>query len=94
MRACESLFTHLKTKEIAAGKYLVRHLLGIQQSIGNGDLDNVNWLPGLANPTRGMTNVDGDMIPALRLFGSGAFHSGILRPLTGVSSNERAGRWM
>ena len=44
-------------------KYLVRHFLGIQQFSGNGEPGSVFWLPGLANPADGMTQVKSDMAP-------------------------------
>ena len=68
---------------MVAEKCLVRQ-------IGNVDLDNVYWLPALANSAGGMPKVKGDMIPVLRLLGSGAFHLGTPRPLKSVNPNERA----
>ena len=85
---CESLFSHLRTKRMITEKYLVRHFLGIQQSLDHGELDNIFWLPGTENPADGMTKVKSDMPPMLRLLEHGEFHPGLLRPLKGVSSSE------
>ena len=63
---CESLFTHLRNKETAAGKYLVRHFLGTQRPLGSTELGNVYCLPVTENPARGLTKVMRDMIPLLR----------------------------
>ena len=43
---CESSFTHLKAKKMAAEKYRVRHFASNQQASGEGDLGNAYWLPG------------------------------------------------
>ena len=70
----------------------MRHFLGIQQTLENGDLDNVYWLLGLGNPAGGTTKIKSDMIPLLRLLESGALNPGILRLLKSVSFQEQAGR--
>ena len=76
---CESLFTHSENKKMVTGKYLVRHFLGIQQFIVEGDLDNAYWLPGTENPADG---------PFLALLETGRFQPGLLRPLKGLASRE------
>ena len=69
-------------------KYLVRHFLGIQQSLDHGELDNIFWLPGTENPADGMTKVRSEMPPMLHLLEFGEFYPGTLRPLKGVCSSE------
>ena len=88
MGDCESLFTHLKTKKMAAEKYLVRHFLSIQQALEEGDLENAYWPPGTENPADGLTKVRSDMVTPLRLLESGGFCPGQLRPLKGVAWKE------
>ena len=60
---CESLFTHLKTKKMAADKYLLRHLSRIQQASEEGYLTNPYWPQGTENPAAGLTKVRRDMAP-------------------------------
>ena len=43
---CESLFTHLKKKKIAAGKFPVRHFVAMKKALGAKDLGEVYCLPG------------------------------------------------
>ena len=89
---CESRFTHLKKKEDTdAEKYLVGHFFGIQQSSENEELDNADWLRGLDAPADGLTKVESDKVPLLRLMESGTSSPGILRPLRGMSSKEGGG---
>ena len=85
---CESLLTHLKTEKMIAEKCLVRRFLSIQQFLGEGDLENANWLPGTENPADSLTKVRSDMVPLLRLLESGAFCPGHLRPLKSVAWTE------
>ena len=85
---CESLFNHLRTKKMITEKYLVRHFLGIQQSLGNNELGNIYWLPGAENPTDGMTKMKSEMPPMLNLLEFGEFYPGLLRPLMGVCLSE------
>ena len=77
MGDCESLFARLKTEK------LVRHLLISRQVIAHNELGYASWLSGLENPAHGTTKAKRDMIPLLRLLGSGAFHPGLSRPLQG-----------
>ena len=72
-------------------KCLVRHFLGIKESLKYGDLENVHWLPGPENPEGGMTKDESDMIPTLRLLELGTPYPGPRRLVNGVSSNERRG---
>ena len=81
----ESLFTHLKTDKTTTEKYLVRHFLGTQQALGQGDFENAYWQPGTEKPGDGLTKVLSDMVPLLRLLESGRFPLGQLRPLKGVA---------
>ena len=85
---CESLFSHLRTKEMITEKYLARHFLSIQQSLDNKELDNIYWLPGTENPADGMTKMKSEMSPMLNLLEFGEFFPGVLRPLKGVCSSE------
>ena len=82
---CGSLFTSLETKNMIAETYLVRHRAIIQQALGEGDLENVYWLPGTGNPAGGLTKVRSDMFPFLRLLESGGFRRIQLRPPGGCS---------
>ena len=88
MGDCESLFTHLKNKKMITEKYLVRHLLSIQQFIDEGELENVYWIPGVGNPADGLTKLRSEMGPILTLLETGRFQPGTLRPLKGVASRE------
>ena len=81
---CESLFTHLKTRQMVAEKYLVRHFPSTPQALGAGDLENAYWLPGSENPAGGLTRVRSDVVPILRLLESGELRPGHLPPLKGV----------
>ena len=47
---CESLFAHLKNKEIITEKVLVRQSPTIQQALEMQEASNVHWTPGLGNP--------------------------------------------
>ena len=85
---CESLFARLRNKKAIAEKYSARNFLGIQQSLGSNELDNVYWLPGTDSPADGLTEVESDMVPLLHVFKSGTFRPGILGPLRGISSME------
>ena len=91
MEDCESLFTHLKNKEIVTEKYLVRHFRSTQQFIEGGDLDNVYWIPGTGNPADGLTKTRTEMGPILALLATGRFQPGLLRPLKGLASRECPG---
>ena len=73
---CESRFSHLKTKKMAAGKYLARRCLSTQQALEEGELGNAYSAPGTGNQAAGLTKVRSDMAPLLRLFESGHFNSG------------------
>ena len=42
---CESLFTHHRNKKAICEENLVRDFSGIQQALGNGELDNDYWIP-------------------------------------------------
>ena len=75
----------MNTEKMVTEKYLVRHLLSIQQASEEGDLDNAYWLPGAENPADGLTRVRCDLVPLLRLLESGGFHRGPVRPLRGVT---------
>ena len=88
MEDCESLFTHLKNWKMLAEKYLVRHFLGIQQFIEEGELGNAYWLPGVENPSDGLTKIKSVMGPILSLLETGRFQPGLLRPLKGLAFQE------
>ena len=45
---CESLCTHLRGRKAVAEKLPARQLVGIRQTLGNTELDNVYWSPGAA----------------------------------------------
>ena len=85
---CVSLFSYLKRKTMVAEKYPVRHFLGIQQALGDGELENAYWLPGPENPVDGLTKVRSNVNPLMRLPESGRFNPGRLRPPTGVAWRE------
>ena len=87
MEEGESLRTYEKrTKEMVIDECSVRHFLGIQQVLENGELGIVYWLPGRQNPADGMTKVKSERSPLLRLLESGSFNPGMLRPSPGISS--------
>ena len=88
MEYCESLFTHLKNRKMVTEKYLVRHFVSIQQLLGDGELENVYWLPGVENPADGLTKLRSEMGPIMTLLETGRFQPGILRPLKGLASSE------
>ena len=67
------MFTHLRNRKMVAEKYLVRHILSIQQFIEEGDLDNVYWIPGTENPADGLTKIRSEMGPILALLETGRF---------------------
>ena len=70
---CERSVTHLRAKEEVAGRYPVRHLLGIHQAFGNNESDNGYWLPGTSNHAGGLTKVKSDMAHFLRMLQWGLF---------------------
>ena len=70
------------------GKYLARHFLSIQQFIGEGELENVYWIPGVENPADGLNSLRSEMGPIMTLLETGRFQPGILRPLKGLASSE------
>ena len=80
---CESLFIYLKTRTMNAETYLVRHFLGAQQALGEGDLDNAYRPPGTGNPADGLTIVRSDAAPLSRLLESSCFSPGSYDPLWG-----------
>ena len=88
MEDSESLFTHPRNEKSVAAKYLGRQLLGIQLALENGALGDVFWLPGPENPADGVTKVQNDMAPLLRLLQSGSLCPGPLRPLRQVALKE------
>ena len=73
---------------MAAGKYLARHNLPIQQSIEDGELENAYWLPGVENPANGFANIKSEMGPILSLLETGRFQPGALRPSKGLAFRE------
>ena len=89
LAGCESLFTDLKTKKMVAERFLVRCVSIIQQSLGDGDLENAYWLTGTESPADGLTKVQNDAVPLFRLLETVRFPSfgsplsGKLRPLRG-----------
>ena len=86
---CDSLFSRLKNRELLTGKYLVHHFSSIQQLIEDGDLNNVYWLPAVANPADGLTKLKSEMGPIPPLLETGRFQPGLLRPLKGLVSSEQ-----
>ena len=60
---CESLFTHLKKSKSITEKFLVRHFLSIQQSLGEKELNNVSWIPGKENPADGLAKLRSGILP-------------------------------
>ena len=85
---CGSPLKHMRDKKTVAGKYLVGHFLRIQQFLGSHELGNVYGAPGAKNPANGLTKVQGDVSPLLRLPGRGAFCPGTYRPFRGASLQE------
>ena len=80
---CGSLFTRLKKKQLIAEKFLARHFLVIQQAIEMEEWGNVYWIPGLGYPASGLTKLKSDLLPLLRLIGSGSYNPGNSRPFLG-----------
>ena len=64
------------------------YLLSIQQLLEDGELENVNWPPGVENPADGLTKLRSEMGPIMTLLGTCRFQPGILRPLKGLASSE------
>ena len=89
---CESLFAHLKTKKMIAGNSSVRHFMGFQRALVEGESDNAHWAPGTENPAGGLIRVRNDMVPLSRVLESGHFNPGSSRPFSGVAWKERGGR--
>ena len=89
---CESVFTHLETKKMKTEEYLVRRPLSIQRALERGDMENAYWLPGTENPADGLTSVCSDMVPLLRLLGSGRFNPGSWMALGGAAWDQGAAR--
>ena len=73
---CKCLFTHLKSKEITTGAFLVRHFLASQQTLETQELGNVYWLPGSENPADGLTKTESDAAELLRLSEPGTYDPG------------------
>ena len=71
-----------------AEDYPLRHFVIFKQALGEGDLENANWLPGTENPAHSLTEARSDVVLLLRLLGSGVFCPGHLRPLKGVARKE------
>ena len=88
MEDCGSLFTHLKNRKMVTEKYLARHFFSAQQFVGNGELENAYWLPGVGNPADGLTKLKSEMGSILALMETGRFQPGLLRPLEGLASRE------
>ena len=72
---CESLLTRLKknilVRHLFTESFLVRHFLAIQQTIEIQELDNVYWIPGKGNPADGLTKLQSETLPLLRLMEAG-----------------------
>ena len=85
---CESFLTHVRTKEMIAEEYLVRHFLSIRQAVAAGGLENAYWLSGARSTAYGFINVCSDMALLRRLLESGCRDPGHLRPIKGVSWRE------
>ena len=83
LQDCESLCTHPTTKKKITEKHLVRHFLRTQQALGQGELDNVYWLPSTENPAEGLTRVRSDTAPLPKKLESGRLNPGSFRPLEG-----------
>ena len=82
-------FVHpLGNRGMNTEKYLVRHLLSIQQFLEEGDLDNAYWPPGTEHPADGLTESRSEMGPILALLDTGRLQPGLLRPLKGLASRE------
>ena len=82
---CESLFTHLRTKKVAAEKFLARHFLAVRQAVALQELGNAYWIPGSGNPADALTKLKSDLVPLLRLLESRPYTPGALRPLRGAA---------
>ena len=80
LEGCEGLSTHLRNKKTFAGKVPEPHFLGLQRSLGDGELDNVSPEEFSGNPADGSTEVTSDMGPLERFPQSVFFCSGTLRP--------------
>ena len=66
----------------------MRHFLGNQQSLEEGELENVYWIPGTENRADGLTKLRSEMGPILALLETGSFQPGVLRPIKGLASRE------
>ena len=88
---CGGPLTCLKTKKMIAGKCLARRSLSTQQSLGEGELDNIYLVPGTGHPADGPSRVRSDMAALLRLLESGHVNPGSLRPKRGVAWRELVG---
>ena len=64
------------------------YFLSIQQSLGDGELENVYWFPGTEYPADGLTKLRSELGPILALLETGIFLPGFLRPLMGLASWE------
>ena len=51
---CESLLSHLRTKQLGTEKFLTRLLRSILGALESGDLGNIAWIPGADNPADGL----------------------------------------
>ena len=71
---CESLFTHLKKKLIAA-KFLERHVSVTQQAIEIQELGDVYWAPEREIRADGLTELHSGIPPLLRFTKSGSYKS-------------------
>ena len=59
------------------------HFLDIQQSLEEGELENVYWIPGTENPADGLTKLRSEMGPILALLETGRFQPGVCGHLRG-----------
>ena len=88
----ETFVTYLKTKKMLNDKYSARHFLRIQQAFGEGELDNVHWVPGTGNPADGSTKVRSDMAP-LSTSGIGPLQSWVVKTATKSALEGISGPW-
>ena len=59
-----------------------------KQFVGNGQLENAYWLPGVENPADGLTKLKCGMGPISALMETGRFQRGLLRPRKGLTFRE------
>ena len=87
----EYLFSRLSGNRKITEEYSVRRCPSIQQSFGQGALDNAFWRPRPNSPAARLTNVTSDLLPSLSRLTAGPFFPLPLCPLSGVAFSGTSG---